>query len=80
VILLPDEEGYVAFVPLFPGCTTEGDTPRQALKNAREALELLLDEPTEDDVENLELSYVDHVIVGEIEVEVPTKTKAKATA
>jgi hypothetical protein len=39
-----------------------------------------LDEPTEDDVENLELSYVDHVIVGEIEVEVPTKTKAKATA
>ena len=80
VILIPDEEGYVAYMPLFPSCTTEGDTPREALNNAKEALELLLEEPSEDDLENLEMSYVDHVAVGEIEVEVSARPKAKAPA
>jgi predicted RNase H-like HicB family nuclease len=48
--LLPEEEGgYSVFVPLFPSCTTQGETAEEALNNAKEALELLLEEPTEDD-------------------------------
>ena len=72
VILLPEEDGgYSVFVPLFPGCTTQGETADEALKNAREALELLLEEPTEENLECLDIVDVSHVVVGEVEVEVP---------
>ena len=78
VILLPDEDGaYVAFFPLFPSCTTEGDGVAETLKHAKESLELALEKPTPDDLESLELSHVDHVIVGEIEVELPELAAAR---
>jgi predicted RNase H-like HicB family nuclease len=49
IILEPSEEGgYTAFVPSLPGCISEGDTKKEALKNIREAIELYL-EPVEDD-------------------------------
>lgn len=58
VILEPSEEGgYTVTAPSLPGCISEGDTRKEALKNIREAIELYL-EPVEDDfifVENAEL-------------------------
>jgi len=82
VILLPGEEGgYAVFIPLFPSCTTGGDTLQEALKNAKECLELALEAPTPDDLEFLGYLDVDHVVVGRIEVEVPAQvTAAKARA
>jgi hypothetical protein len=32
--------GYVATVPVLPGCVSQGDTREQALENIREAIEL----------------------------------------
>ena len=43
-----DEGGYTAYVPLLPGCISEGDTKEEALSNIHEAIELYL-EPVEDD-------------------------------
>jgi predicted RNase H-like HicB family nuclease len=72
VILLPEEGGgYSVFVPLFPSCTTQGETAEEALKNAKEALELLLEEPTEDDLECLDILDISHIVVGHVEVEAP---------
>ena len=49
VILEPSEDGgYTVIVPALPGCITEGDTREEALRNAREAIELYL-EPIDDD-------------------------------
>jgi predicted RNase H-like HicB family nuclease len=74
VILFSGEDGgYVAFMPLFPSCTTEGDTAEEALKNAKESLELALEETKPDDLECLDYSHPGHVVVGEVEVEVPEK-------
>jgi predicted RNase H-like HicB family nuclease len=50
VILEPsDDGGYTVYVPALPGCLSEGDTKKEALKNIREAIELYL-EPVEDDM------------------------------
>ena len=78
VILLPDEDGgYSVMVPLFPGCNTQGDTPQEALENAKEAMELLLEEPTEFDLECLELLNISHVVLGRVEVDIPVPPKVK---
>lgn len=50
IILEPsDDGGYTVYVPALPGCLSEGDTKKEALKNIREAIELYL-EPVEDDM------------------------------
>jgi antitoxin HicB len=33
-----DGGGYLATVPDLPGCTSDGDTPEEALKNVQEAI------------------------------------------
>ncbi|MBI5880313.1 MAG: type II toxin-antitoxin system HicB family antitoxin [Chloroflexi bacterium] len=49
VVLEPsDEGGYTVFVPSLPGCISEGDTRREAMRNIREAIKLYL-EPVDDD-------------------------------
>ena len=74
VILYPGEDGaYVSYVPLFPECTTEGSTVEEALANARESLELHLEDAGDDDLENIELSYVPHVVVGQVDVAAPER-------
>ena len=79
VVLLPGEsDGYVAFIPLFPDCTTQGGTVEEALKNAKESLELALEDRREDDLERLGYIDVDHVVVGQIQVEVPAPAPAPA--
>lgn len=40
VELKPQEEGgYTVTVPVFPGCISEGETAKEALKNIKEAVE-----------------------------------------
>ncbi|MCG2686209.1 type II toxin-antitoxin system HicB family antitoxin [Candidatus Parcubacteria bacterium] len=40
VVLIPQEEGgYTVTVPALPGCISEGDTKREALKNIKDAIE-----------------------------------------
>ena len=44
VILEPQEEGgFTVRVPSLPGCISEGDSRRDALKNIKEAIELYLE-------------------------------------
>ena len=81
VVLFPGQSGgYVAFMPLFPSCTTEGDTVEESLKNAKEALELALEAPSDTDLECLEHSHAEYVVVGEVEVDVPGKVTATPSA
>lgn len=49
VIEPSDEGGYSVTVPSLPGCITEGNTKKEALKNIKEAILLYL-EPVEDAV------------------------------
>ena len=44
-IVLEDQEegGFTVYVPSLPGCISEGDSVKEALKNIREAIELYLD-------------------------------------
>jgi predicted RNase H-like HicB family nuclease len=42
--LVPDEDGgYTVIVPALPGCISYGETVASALRNAREAIELHLE-------------------------------------
>ncbi len=45
VILQKEEDGgYVATVPVLPGCVSQGDTRSEALKNIEEAIEVYLED------------------------------------
>lgn len=37
------EGGFTVYVPLLPGCVSEGDTFEEAVENIREAVELYLE-------------------------------------
>ena len=72
VFLIPDEDGYQVIVPHYPECTTWGQTPQQAFANVKEAMELILEVEDEDKGDTIPPNTrADHVIVGDIEVEVP---------
>ena len=45
VVIYPDREGsvWVAEVPSLPGCVTQGDTRKDVLRNARDAIETWID-------------------------------------
>ena len=55
--------GYVATVPLLPGCVSQGDTRDEVMRNIREAVDLYIEDclgagdpiPTEAGKEDLEL-------------------------
>jgi len=43
IILVPEEEGsYSVEVPALPGCYTQGETRKEAIAMAKEAIELYL--------------------------------------
>ena len=49
VVVEPSEDGgYTVSAPSLPGCISEGNTKKEALRNIREAIELYA-EPIEDD-------------------------------
>jgi antitoxin HicB len=53
VVLEPDSEGqgFTVLVPALPGVVTEGDTLEEALTNARDAIQLCLDDLIEQGLE-----------------------------
>ena len=73
VMLIPDGDGYQVIVPHYSECTTWGKTPQEALDNAKEAMEMILEHYAEECNQgpvpyNVHAS---HVVIGEIEAEVP---------
>ena len=45
ILLTPAEEGgFTVTVPALPGCITEGDTFEEAMRNAREVVELCVED------------------------------------
>ena len=72
VFLLPDDGGYQVVFPHYPECTTCGDTVEEALMMAKEAIELVLEEEAEQGADPVPPNaHVSHVVIGEIEAEVP---------
>ncbi len=53
VIFSKDEHGYYVYVPVFPGCYSQGDTYEEAAANIREAIELYLEVVPEDEINDL---------------------------
>ena len=50
IVMEPSPDGgYSVTVPSLPGCISEGNTKKEALKNIKEAILLYL-EPVEDDL------------------------------
>ena len=86
VFLLPDDGCYTVIFPHYSTCHTFGVTVEDALSMAKEAMELYLEVEAEkggDPVPNY--LHAPHVVVSEIEVEVPdslieTPEEAKQTA
>ncbi len=39
-----DDGGYVATVPILPGCVSQGDSRAEALRNIEEAIELYIED------------------------------------
>ena len=48
IIRAGNEGGYVASVPALPGCVSQGRTCKQALRNAKEAVEAYIEALIED--------------------------------
>jgi predicted RNase H-like HicB family nuclease len=63
VLQRESDGGYVASVPVLPGCVSQGDTREEALQNVREAIELYIEDciaagdavPEQDETEFVEL-------------------------
>ena len=81
IFLMPQEGGYQVIVPHYPNCTTEGDTVEEALANAKDAMEGLLYVESKHGGDKVE-SYVfaPHVVVADIDVEVPESLLEKQPA
>lgn len=48
VFTAEEEGGFSVFVPDLQGCISEGETFEEAVKNIKEAIELYLDDKSED--------------------------------
>jgi len=68
VIYPQSEGGYSVVCPDISGCSSQGDTLEEALKNIKEAVELRLDGDT-DAMEELKASCMPGRIVADVEVE-----------
>ena len=44
VLQRENDGGYVAAVPVLPGCVSQGDSRQEALKNIQEAIEIYLED------------------------------------
>ena len=63
-------EPFVAIFPAFPAWATQGDTVEEALRMAKELVELNLEEDEEGYQDMLEIAHVETTVVSTIEVEV----------
>ena len=69
-----EEGGYTVEVPALPGCVSQGDNYEEALTNIREAIELYLEEVSD------ELNTNPRLIITQVEVEVPLPKEVLAYA
>lgn len=59
VVLEPqDEGGYTIYAPSLPGCISQGETKKEALRNIKEAIELYL----ETDAKKIQLDESNEVL------------------
>ena len=65
------EEAFVATFPAFPAWVTQGDTLEEALRMAKELVELNLEQDEEGYREMLDIAHALTTVVSTIEVEVP---------
>ena len=72
VVVYPGEDCYVAYMPLFPGCTTQGESVEEALRMAKDSLELALYDPDDFDLWALD-AYSEDVTVDTVEIEFPVE-------
>ena len=72
VVLVPDEDGYQVVIPHYPEINTWGQDPNDAFEKAKELLEDALEHEEEGEVLP-PVSPAPHVVVGEIEAEVPER-------
>ena len=81
IFLMPQEGGYQVIVPHYPNCTTEGDTVEEALANAKDAMEGLLYVESKHGGDKVEpFVFAPHVVVADIDVEVPESLLEKQSA
>jgi predicted RNase H-like HicB family nuclease len=75
IILLPLEEGgYQAFFPHWPNVITWGDTVQETLERAKDGIVTHLEGLADVGLDlNLDLAHVPHVVVGELDVEIPQR-------
>ena len=67
-----EDEVYLVRVPAFPEVHTYGEDVQKATDNAKEAIELVLEVEAEQGADPVPPNaHVSHVVVGEIEAEVP---------
>ncbi len=65
VVIEQDEDGvYVASVPELPGCHTQAQTLDELNQRIKEAIELYLEETSEDDRNHLNFVGIQKVRVG----------------
>ena len=68
-VLYPQNEGgYSVVCPDISGCSSQGDTLEEALRNIKEAVELRLDGDA-DAIEELKASSMSGRIVANVEIE-----------
>ena len=74
VVLVPSESGYVAHVPVIPGCVTQGETLEEALAMAQDAASALI----ADRAEHGEWIPTEHpgAVVASVAVPVPANAEA----
>ena len=62
VVLERDVDGgYVALVPRLPGCVSQGESKKEALKNVKDAIKLVLEVLKEDNISLEEYSGINKV-------------------
>ncbi len=70
------KEPYVATFPAFPAWATQGDTREEALRMAKELVELNLEKDEDEYRELLDSAYCPITAVVHIEVEAPDQSSS----
>ena len=70
------EGGYIAYVPILPGCMTQGETFEETKENIKDAIEAYI-EVLKEDKEPIPVENPEHI---SITVTIPVNTKGLTLA
>lgn len=59
-----DEGGYSVWIPLLPGCASQGETFEEALENIKEAIGLYLQDEKKEETPNINSQFMVPVSVS----------------